>query len=42
VSMLYGEWIAAEAALHGLPVIQPRPWSSLESRVSSALERRGG
>ena len=40
VSALFGEWLAAEAARHGVPVIRPRPWSSLERRVSAALDAR--
>ncbi len=39
VSALFGEWIAAEAALHGAPVIGPRPWSSLERRVLAVLDK---
>ena len=33
MSVLFGEWLAAEAALHGVPIIRARPWSSLERRV---------
>jgi len=38
VSALFGEWLVAEAARHGVPVIHPRPWSSLERRVLTVLE----
>jgi 2-phosphoglycerate kinase len=37
VSALFGEWLAAEAARVGAPLIQPRPWSSLERRVVEVL-----
>jgi 2-phosphoglycerate kinase len=40
VSALYGDWLAAEAARHGVPVIRPRPWSSLERRVLDVVGRR--
>ena len=33
VSVLFGEWLAAEAARHGVPMVRARPWSSLERRV---------
>ena len=33
VSVLFGAWLAAEAARHGVPMIRARPWSSLERRV---------
>ena len=33
VSVLFGEWLAAEAARHGVPIIRARPWSSLERRA---------
>jgi 2-phosphoglycerate kinase len=41
VSALYGEWLAAEGARHGVPVIRPRPSSSLERRVLSIVGNRG-
>jgi 2-phosphoglycerate kinase len=37
VSALFGEWLAAEAARYGVPVIRPRPWSSLERRALAVL-----
>jgi 2-phosphoglycerate kinase len=37
VSALYSEWLAAEAARYGIPVIRPRPWSGLEHRVLALL-----
>jgi 2-phosphoglycerate kinase len=37
VSALFGEWLAAEAAQNGVPVIRPRPWSSLERRAVAVL-----
>jgi 2-phosphoglycerate kinase len=40
VSVLYGEWLAAEAGRYGVPVIRPRPWSSLERRVLALLGTR--
>jgi 2-phosphoglycerate kinase len=40
VSALYGDWLAAEAARRGLPVIRPRPWSSLERRVLDIVGER--
>jgi 2-phosphoglycerate kinase len=39
VSALYAEWLAAEAARHGAPLIPARPWSSLERRALAALSR---
>jgi 2-phosphoglycerate kinase len=38
VSALSGEWLVAEAARYGVPLIRARPWSSLERRVSAALD----
>jgi 2-phosphoglycerate kinase len=38
VSALFGEWIAAEAARHGVPVVPARPWSTLEQRVLTLLD----
>jgi 2-phosphoglycerate kinase len=37
VCALFGEWLAADAARYGVPVIRPRPWSSLERRVLALL-----
>jgi 2-phosphoglycerate kinase len=39
VSVLFGDWLVAEAARHGTAVIRPRPWSSLERRVLAVLDR---
>jgi 2-phosphoglycerate kinase len=39
VSGLYGEWLAAEAARHGVPMIPTRPWSSLQRRVLAVIDR---
>jgi len=33
VSALYGEWLVSEGARFGVPIIRPRPWSSLEDRA---------
>ncbi len=30
---LFGHWLAAEAARHGLPVVEPRPWDTLAKRI---------
>lgn len=30
---LFGRWLAREAARHGLPVVEPRPWDTLAERV---------
>ena len=38
VSALYSEWLAVEAARCGVPVIRPRPWSSLKQRVLGVLD----
>jgi 2-phosphoglycerate kinase len=38
VSALFGDWLAAEATRHRVPVITPRPWSTLERRVLAALD----
>jgi 2-phosphoglycerate kinase len=40
VSALYGAWLAAEAARYGVPLIRPRPWSSLERRVLDVVGGR--
>jgi 2-phosphoglycerate kinase len=33
---LYGQWLAREASRHGLPVLEPRPWSTLPERILAA------
>jgi 2-phosphoglycerate kinase len=37
VSALYGEWLAAEAARSGVPLVLGRPWSSLQRRVLAGI-----
>ncbi|RKT55800.1 hypothetical protein [Saccharothrix australiensis] len=34
----YGDWLAAEAARHGLPVLSARPWSDAPARLAAALD----
>lgn len=36
-SWQYGQWLAAEAAAHHLPVIAPQPYATLEERALQAL-----
>ena len=33
---LYGQWLADEAHRYGLPVLEPRPWSTLFERILAA------
>ena len=33
---LFGRWLAGEAARHGLPVVEPRPWDTLAERIVAA------
>lgn len=33
---LYGQWLASEAYRYSLPVLEPRPWSTLVERVITA------
>lgn len=33
---LFGQWLAAEAHRYGLPVLEPRPWSTLVERILAA------
>jgi 2-phosphoglycerate kinase len=33
---LYGQWLADEAHRYGLPVLEPRPWSTLVERILAA------
>lgn len=33
---LYGQWLAEEAHRYGLPVMEPRPWSTLVARILTA------
>jgi 2-phosphoglycerate kinase len=40
VSALYGEWLATEAGRRGVPMIEARPWSSLQVRVRAVVGRR--
>ena len=37
VSKLFGEWLAAEAARHAIPIVPARPWSSLERRALAVI-----
>ncbi|MFI9629146.1 AAA family ATPase [Streptomyces sp. NPDC052042] len=37
VSAAYSHWLADQAARHGLPVIECRPWDSLTGRVARVL-----
>ncbi|HEX5822968.1 MAG TPA: hypothetical protein VFY18_00790 [Candidatus Limnocylindrales bacterium] len=37
VSALFGEWLAAEAHRHGVPIVPARPWPTLERRVLETL-----
>jgi len=34
---LYGQWLAEEAQSYGLPVLTPRPWSTLLERLLTAI-----
>jgi hypothetical protein len=38
---LHGQWIANEAHLYGLPVLEPRPWETLAERIVAALDVQG-
>jgi 2-phosphoglycerate kinase len=40
VSVLYGEWLVAEATRSDVPTISARPWSSLRRRVLATLAAR--
>ncbi|QEV19849.1 hypothetical protein CP975_22130 [Streptomyces alboniger] len=40
VSASYSHWLARQAALHALPVVDARPWGTLTPRIRQAL--RGG
>ena len=35
---LLGKWLAREAKNYDLPVIEPRPWETLDQRIAAALE----
>ncbi|WP_447034667.1 hypothetical protein [Streptomyces sp. DSM 118878] len=37
VSVLYGRWLTAQAQAAGVPVIGPRPWEDLASRVAEMV-----
>ncbi|MFF8917684.1 hypothetical protein ACF08M_31355 [Streptomyces sp. NPDC015032] len=39
VSAAYSHWLADQAARHGLPVVECRPWDGLAGRVERALGR---
>ncbi len=34
---LYGQWLAAEAHHYDLPVLEPRPWSTLLERLMTEI-----
>jgi 2-phosphoglycerate kinase len=34
---LYGQWLATEAGRLGLPVLEPRPWDTLDARLAAAI-----
>ena len=36
---LYGQWLAQEAQKYGLPVLPPRPWSTLLERLLTPIVR---
>lgn len=38
VSLEYGRWLANEALACGVPLVEARPWATLETRVVAALE----
>ncbi|MEU5696746.1 hypothetical protein [Actinosynnema sp. NPDC020468] len=33
----YGDWLAAQARRHAIPVLHPRPWSTARARLSELL-----
>ena len=35
---LLGKWLAREATDYDLPVIEPRPWETLDQRIAAAME----
>ncbi|MEU7669856.1 AAA family ATPase [Streptomyces huasconensis] len=39
ISAAYSRWLAGQAASHGLPVVEARPWSTLTARVRQALDQ---
>ncbi|MFE6666820.1 AAA family ATPase [Streptomyces sp. NPDC057697] len=42
VGAAYSHWLADEAARHGLPVVECRPWAGLPARLARALGERDG
>lgn len=36
---LYGRWLIDEAQRYGLPLIEPRPWSTLPKRILKAVQQ---
>ena len=38
VSRLYGDWLAEQAARHGVPCVSARPWNDVLDRVRSVLD----
>jgi len=39
---LFGQWLVAETARFGLPVVAPRPWATLADRLLAATARAAG
>lgn len=39
ISAAYSRWLAGQAASHGLPVVEARPWPTLTARVRQALNQ---
>ena len=37
MNRLFGQWLAAEARRHGLPIVEPRPWDTLAERLLVCL-----
>ncbi|MES9509659.1 AAA family ATPase [Streptomyces sp. NPDC000609] len=42
VSAAYSHWLAGQAARHGLPVVECRPWTGLAVRLERALGKQDG
>lgn len=34
---LHGWWLSREAEQYGLPVVEPRPWETLDERILAAI-----
>jgi hypothetical protein len=37
-SARYGDWLTLRTREHGVPVMEPRPWSTALDRLCAALE----